>query len=38
GIGVCGIYPKEIAETKVIAVTAIARENEFPLKCTLEEA
>ena len=37
GIGVCGIYPFEVAETKVARVTELARENGFPLKLTLEE-
>ena len=37
GIGVCGIYPLEVAETKIIQATALARENGFPLKLTLEE-
>ena len=36
GVGVCGIYPFEVAETKVNAVDALARENGFPLKCTME--
>ena len=35
-IGVCGIYPLEMAETKVAQVTALARENGFPLKSTME--
>jgi ATP-dependent Clp protease adaptor protein ClpS len=34
--GVAGVYPREVAETKVAAVTSIARENGFPLKMTLE--
>lgn len=38
GVGVCGIYPYEIAETKVTTVLAIAREYEFPLQCSMEEA
>ncbi len=38
GIGVAGIYTHEIAETKVAVVEAMARQHEFPLKCTMEEA
>ncbi|GBC61671.1 ATP-dependent Clp protease adapter ClpS [Desulfonema ishimotonii] len=37
GVGVCGVYTCEIAETKVDTVEKLARENEFPLKCTMEE-
>ncbi len=37
GIGVCGIYTYEVSETKVKTVHAIARENGFPLKCTMEK-
>jgi ATP-dependent Clp protease adaptor protein ClpS len=37
GTGLCGIYPFEVAETKVKVVTEAARENGFPLKLTLEE-
>jgi ATP-dependent Clp protease adaptor protein ClpS len=36
-IGVCGIYPLEMAETKIDQGTMIARENGFPLKLTLEK-
>ncbi|MEJ2727786.1 MAG: ATP-dependent Clp protease adapter ClpS [Deltaproteobacteria bacterium] len=36
GVGVCGIYPFEVAETKVNTVEALARERGFPLKCTME--
>lgn len=36
GIGVCGTYPYEVAETKVKTVQSLAREHGFPLKCTLE--
>ncbi len=36
GAGLCGRYPYEIAETKVDAVESLARENGFPLKCTME--
>ena len=31
GIGVCGLYPYEIAETKVVQVMEFARKNEHPL-------
>lgn len=37
GIGVCGVYTYEVSETKVKTVHAIARENGFPLKCTMEK-
>jgi ATP-dependent Clp protease adaptor protein ClpS len=37
GIAVAGIYPFEIAETKVAKVTQLARENEYPFLCTMEE-
>ncbi|MBW2430273.1 MAG: ATP-dependent Clp protease adaptor ClpS, partial [Deltaproteobacteria bacterium] len=37
GVGVCGVYPFEVAETKIKQVTELARENGFPLKLTLEE-
>lgn len=36
GIGVCGVYTYEIAETKVDTVQVLTREREFPLKCTME--
>ena len=38
GIGVAGVYPFEVAETKVAVVESLARQNEYPLKCTMEEA
>jgi ATP-dependent Clp protease adaptor protein ClpS len=38
GIGICGIYPHDIAETKVMTVHLLAEKNQFPLKCTMEEA
>ncbi|MEE8541001.1 MAG: ATP-dependent Clp protease adapter ClpS [Desulfobacterales bacterium] len=36
GMGLCGIYSFEIAETKVDTVHTFARERDFPLKCTME--
>ncbi|NRA63652.1 MAG: ATP-dependent Clp protease adapter ClpS [Pseudobacteriovorax sp.] len=33
----CGVYPYEIAETKVAAVTDEARQQGFPLQCTMEK-
>ena len=38
GSGVCGVYPYEIAETKVNQVVGYAREHQHPLQCTMEEA
>ena len=37
GSGLCGMYPREIAETKVDTVHALAREKGFPLKCVMEK-
>ena len=37
GVGLCGYYPYEVAETKVETVHLLARERGFPLKCTMEE-
>ena len=37
GIGLCGVFIYEVAETKVGTVQALARENQFPLKCTMEK-
>ena len=37
GIGVCGVYTYEIAETKVNQVMDLARQNQHPLQCTLEK-
>jgi ATP-dependent Clp protease adaptor protein ClpS len=38
GVGVCGIFPYEIAETKVNQVMDFAKQNQHPLQCTLEKA
>jgi len=38
GVGVCGVYSFEIAETKVAQVVAAARHSEHPLQCTMEKA
>ncbi len=36
GMGVCGVYTKEIAETKVSMVHDLARKNQYPLRCIME--
>jgi ATP-dependent Clp protease adaptor protein ClpS len=38
GVGVCGVFTREIAETKVTQVTEYAREKQHPLLCTMEKA
>ena len=38
GVGVCGVFPYEVAETKVNQVMDFAKENQHPLQCTLEKA
>jgi len=37
GVGVCGVYTYEVAETKVTQVIDYARKHEHPLQCTLEK-
>jgi len=37
GVGVCGVFTHEVAETKVAQVMGAARRAEHPLKCTLEK-
>lgn len=37
GTGVCGIYPKDIAATKVEQVIAYSRQHQHPLQCVMEE-
>jgi ATP-dependent Clp protease adaptor protein ClpS len=38
GVGVCGIYTKDVAETKVHLVNEYSREHHHPLMCTMEQA
>lgn len=38
GVGVCGVYTRDIAETKVQQVNDYARTHQHPLMCTMEEA
>jgi len=38
GRGIAGVYPWEVAETKVETVTSLARHAEFPLRATIEAA
>lgn len=38
GVGVCGVYTRDIAETKVQQVNDYSRSNQHPLLCTMEEA
>jgi len=38
GIGVCGVFTKDVAETKVKQVTDYSRQHQHPLLCTMEEA
>jgi len=38
GIGVCGVFTRDIAETKVALVNQFARKNQHPLLCTMEKA
>ncbi len=36
GVGLCGVYTRDIAETKVTTVHELAREEGFPLRCVME--
>ncbi len=38
GVGICGVFSYEVAETKVNEVMDFARQNQHPLQCTLEKA
>lgn len=37
GVGVCGVFPRDVAATKVELVTGFAREHQHPLACVMEE-
>ena len=37
GVGVCGVYPRDIAASKVAQVSAYAREHQHPLACVMED-
>ncbi len=37
GVGVCGVYTFEVAETKVTQVIELARRHQHPLQCTMEK-
>lgn len=37
GSGLCGVYPFDIAETKVAQVLSLAKKNRFPLRAVMEE-
>ena len=38
GVGTCGVFTYEVAESKVNQVTEYARKNQHPLQCTMEKA
>jgi ATP-dependent Clp protease adaptor protein ClpS len=38
GVGVCGVFTRDIAETKVLQVNDYSRNHQHPLMCTMEEA
>ena len=37
GVGVCGVFTYEVAETKVAQVIELARRHQHPLQCTMEK-
>jgi ATP-dependent Clp protease adaptor protein ClpS len=37
GMGIAGVYPFEIAETKIKTVEELAQESQYPLKCVMEK-
>jgi len=36
GVGIAGVYTREISETKISTVHQLAQKNEFPLRCSME--
>lgn len=38
GVGICGVFTRDVAETKVAQVNEFARANQHPLLCDMEEA
>jgi len=38
GVGMCGVFTRDVAETKVSQVNDFSRSNQHPLMCTMEEA
>ena len=38
GVGVAGVYTYEVAETRVVQVETLAKQHEFQLRCSFEEA
>lgn len=38
GVGTCGVFPRDVAATKVELVTGFAREHQHPLACVMEES
>jgi ATP-dependent Clp protease adaptor protein ClpS len=38
GMGVCGVYTRDVAETKAELVITLSRRNEYPLQCRVEKA
>ncbi len=37
GMGVCGVFPKDVAATKVEQVISYSRQHQHPLQCVMEE-
>ena len=37
GVGICGVFTYEVAETKVTQVVDLARQHQHPLQCTMEK-